>query len=84
MTRITLYTGAGVSLSPTYAEGRIVSSYIRLVADGDKALQKGEIVCSCVDVLAADANEWTEIDAPIDEDEISDEEAFNILMGVSE
>ena len=81
MTEITLYTGGGVSLSPVYADGRRISSYVRLVADDGKSLRKGEIVSTCVDVLAEDVSNWTEIDAPAQEDELTDEEALAIILG---
>ena len=81
MTTITLYTGGGVSLSPVYAEGRHESAYVRLVADDGKALQKGEVVAYCVDILASDAPNWTEIDEPQDDPELTNEEAFDIIFG---
>ena len=81
MITMTLYTGGGISLSPIYAEGRTESAYVRLVADEGKALQKGEIVTPCVDVLASDVSNWTEIDAPAQEDELTDSETLEILLG---
>lgn len=81
MTTRTLYTGGGVSLSPVYADGRTESAYVRLVADDGKALQKGEIVSTCVDVLADDVSNWTEIDAPADDPDLDDSEALSILLG---
>ena len=81
MTTITLYTGGGVSLSPVYADGRRKSSYVRLIADDGKAIQKGEIVSTCVDVLADDVSNWAEIDAPAQEDELTDDEALAIILG---
>ena len=82
MTTITLYTGGGVSLSPVYAEGHTESAYVRLVAGEGKTLQKGEIISDCVDVLASDAPNWAEIDAPPDPDpDLDDAEALSILLG---
>ena len=81
MTKIILYTGNGVSLSPVYADGRRKSAYVRLAADDGKALQKGEIVSTCVDVLADDMSNWVEIDAPAREDELTDAEALAIILG---
>ena len=81
MTQITLYTGGGVSLSPVYEEGRTQSAYIRLVADEGKALQKGEIITTCIDVLATDVSNWTEIDEPEPQDDPTPEELLNILTG---
>lgn len=81
MTTITLYTGSGVSLSPVYVEGRRESAYVRLVAEDGKALKNGEIVTGCVDVLASDVSNWTEIEAPPDDPDIDDGEALEILLG---
>lgn len=81
MKRITLYTGGGVSFSPINAEDRRVSSYVRLVADDGKSLQKGETISTCVDVPADDVSNWVEIDAPTYEDELTDAEALAILLG---
>lgn len=84
MTRITLYTGGGVSLSPVYAEGRTESAYVRLVADDGKALQKGDVIASVIDVLISDAENWTEIDEPQYDDDIDAAEAFDIIFGGAE
>lgn len=81
MTTITLYTGGDVSLSPVYAEGRQESAYVRLVAEDGKALKNGEIVTVCVDVLASDVSNWTEIEAPPDDPDIDDAKALEILLG---
>lgn len=61
MTQITLYTGGGVSFSPQYAEGRTVSSFVRLVADEGMMLTNGEVSIECVDVLSTDVNAWSEV-----------------------
>ena len=74
MTTTSLYTGGGVSLSPVCAEGRTLSAYVRLAAAEGKALQKGAIITPCVDVPAADAVNWTEIDEP--PEELDDAEAL--------
>lgn len=86
MKTVTLYTGGGVSLSPVYAEGRRKSAYVRLFADEGKALQKGEVITTCVDVLASAVSDWAEIDyAPSEEPTVEDKaEAYDILMGVTE
>ena len=81
MTQIKLYTGGGVSLSPVYEEGRTQSAYIRLVADEGKALQKGEIITTCIDILASDVPNWTEIDEPEPQDDPTAEELLSILIG---
>ena len=56
-----LYTGNGVSLSPKFEEGRILSDYVRLVADEEKAITDGTRIVTCVDVLSACASEWVEV-----------------------
>ena len=81
MTQITLYTGGGVSISPVYEEGRTQSAYIRLVADEGKALQKGENITGCIDILPTDVPNWTEIDEPEPENPLDDTEALQILTG---
>ena len=81
MTTMILYTGGGISLSPVYAEGRTESAYVRLVADEGKALKKGEIVTPCVDVLASDVSNWTEIDEPAEDPDLDPAEALSILLG---
>ena len=87
MQKITMYRyerpDGGVSVSPTLPEG--VEEYdirYRLIADDGKALTDGEIVAECVDTATPD--EWTEIDAPAEEDEEAQyAEAGKILMGVN-
>lgn len=82
MTEIILYTGGGVSLSPINAEGRRVSGYVRLVADEGKVLKKGDIISTCVDTMASDVPNWTEIDEPpAPEPDLDDAEALSILLG---
>ena len=44
-------------------------SYIRLTADRSKALTDGTNEWNCVDVLAEDVEKWSEVDAPIVDDE---------------
>ena len=85
MTQITLYTGGGVSLSPVYEEGRTQSAYVCLQADDGKALQNGEIITTCINVLATDVSNWTEIDEPEPpEPDPEPEELLNILVGENE
>jgi hypothetical protein len=85
MTKVTLYSGAGVSLSPINAEGRSVSKYVRLVADDGKAITNGNVVTACVDVLAKSVYEWTDCEM-IDTDEATEQDLYNALaeLGVSE
>ena len=81
MTQITLYTGGGVSLSPVYAEGRMESSYVRLVADDGMMLKKGEQYAACVDVLKSDFANWSEVEYEEPEADLDDSEALEILLG---
>lgn len=90
MQTITLYrytrTDGGVSTSPVKPDTTEYTVKYRLIADDDKALTDGTTVAGCVDVDSADG--WTEIDAPEDEGEMSDQEQYaqagKILLGVSE
>lgn len=86
MTTMTLYTGGGVSLSPENGEGRIVSNYVRLVADEGKMLKKDDTTAVCVDVPTTDVSNWTEVDYvdpdPDEEAEISDYEQELADLGV--
>ena len=57
-------------------------AYVRLTADEGKVLTDGAFEWNCVDVLPADVDKWSEIDAPVlEDDEISDTEALNIITG---
>lgn len=71
MTRITLYTGGGVSFSPQYAEGRVESSYIRLVADEGKILINNDRMAICVDIPRSEASNWSEVDGVLPSDDAS-------------
>ena len=46
-----------------------IKTMYRLVADENKILTNGTIQATCVDVLKEKADEWTEIDAPVEADE---------------
>ena len=72
MIQKTLYTGNGVSLSPNYKEGRTISRYVRLIADEGMAITNGETVTVCVDVLAEDAEKWTDCEMPTEETEVEE------------
>lgn len=61
MRKINLYTGGGVSLSPVDADGRTLSTYVRLVAEENHAITDGKQVLACVDVLETEAENWVEI-----------------------
>lgn len=76
MRQITLYTGGGVTFSPQYAEGRTVSSFVRLVADEGMMLTNGEISTECVDVLSTDVNAWSEVEGEVPEPEPTADEAL--------
>lgn len=86
MIQKTLYTGNGVSLSPMYAEGRTESKYVRLIAGEGKAITNGVTVTTCVDVLKADAPNWTDCELPPEEagEEATESDYQNALreMGV--
>ena len=70
MTKLKLYTGGGVSLSPIEAEGRRESAYSRLIADEDMGITDGSIVTTCIDTKTPDA--WTDCEVPA---ELTDETA---------
>lgn len=82
MTELKLYTGGGVSMSPMDGEGRKLSAYVRLVAEDGMAITNGKTVTTCADVLATDAPNWTDCEAPADEDELTAEEALAELVEV--
>lgn len=90
MQMITLYRYArpdgGVSTSPVKPDAADYTIKYRLIAEDGKALTDGATVTGCVDVESPDG--WTEIDAPEDEGEMSDEEQYaqagKILLGVRE
>lgn len=84
MKQITLYTGGGVTFSPQYAEGRTVSSFVRLVADEGMMLTNGEVSTECVDVLSTDVNAWSEVEGEVPEPEPVDEpqtDAWDVEQG---
>ena len=68
MITMKLYTGNGVSLSPINTEGRKLSAYVRLVAEDGMAITNGSRVTTCADVLAIDASNWKDCEAPIIEE----------------
>ena len=90
MQTITLYRytrpDGGVSTSPAKPDTTEYTVKYRLIADDGKALTDDTTVARCVDVDSPVG--WTEIDAPEDEGEMSDEEQYakagKILLGVSE
>lgn len=83
MKQITLYSGAGASLTPVYADGRFEADFVRLVADDGMMLKKGDKTTLCVDVLKTDAPNWSEVEYAEPEPEPTAEEILDILLGVS-
>ena len=86
MTITPLYTGNGVSLSPQNADGRVLSDYVRIVADTDKAITNGTITTTCIDVPKADVDSWTDCNLLEQTDtEATTEDLYNALaeLGVS-
>lgn len=85
MKTATLYSGAGVSLSPVNAEGRSISKYVRLIAEDGMAITNGKVVTECADVLADSISDWTDCEM-IDTDEATEQDLYNALaeLGVSE
>lgn len=67
--------------------GGTVIDYVRLTADEDKVLTDGTSEWNCVDVLPEDVDKWSEIDAPIVDDEDATEADYLAALnelGVSE
>lgn len=61
--------------------------YVRLTADDGKVLTDGNTEWNCVDVLPEDVDKWSEIDAPIVDDEEATEADYLAALaelGVSE
>lgn len=88
MIEVKLYTGGGVSLSPTQRDGSIESDYVRLVADDGYAITNGEDVTTVIDIPKSDVQNWTDCDLPPVPPDLEPEpdadEILDILMGVSE
>lgn len=62
-------------------------AYVRLTADDGKVLTDGTSEWNCVDVLPEDVDKWSEIDAPIVDDEDATEADYLAALaelGVSE
>ena len=55
--------------------------YVRLTAGEGRALTDGTSEWNCVDVLPEDVGKWSEIDAPVTDEPISDTEALEIITG---
>ena len=63
-----------------YGDGTEID-YVRLTADAGKALTDGTNEWNCVDVLPEDVGKWSEIDAPVTDEPISDTKALQIITG---
>lgn len=80
MTQMTLYTGAGASLSPVNAEGRTVSDYVRLIAEEGMGITDGETVTTCIDTLTPEL--WSDCALPEEpEDEDATAEDYENALG---
>lgn len=77
MTRITLYTGGGVSLSPQPGEGRSVSTYVRLLADDGMGITNGVRVTTAIDVPADCARDRAREQAEAEKERRADEREKN-------
>lgn len=80
MTQIPLYIGNGVTLSPINAEGRVLSKYVRIVADEGKAITNGQVICAIKDILISDLDKWQDCES-VEPDDLEDAEALEILLG---
>ncbi len=56
-------------------------AYVRLTADDGKVLTNGTNEWNCVDVPPDEVGKWSEIDAPVTDEPISDTEALEIITG---
>ena len=68
------------TVTRTYGNGT-TESRILLTADEGKVLTNGTNEWNCVDVLPADVDKWSEIDASATDEPISDTEALQIITG---
>lgn len=69
-----------------YGDGTEID-YIRLTADRGKALTAGTSEWNCIDVLPENVSKWSEIDAPIVDDEDATEADYLVALnelGVTE
>lgn len=79
MTVLKLYTGRGVSYSTEYAEGRVESDFVRLVADEGMGITDGVIAATVVDTN--DPERWTDCELPDEPEDVSADVAIDILFG---
>lgn len=78
---ISLYTGAGVSLSPIKTDERKLSPYVRLIAEDGKAITDGAVITTCKDVLETDVPKWTDCEVEELSVDITDTDAVAIIVG---
>lgn len=71
MTSIPLYTGGGVSLSPTNGAGRRLSAYVRLIADEGMGITDGRSITVCADTRRPEL--WSDCPLPEPEEEETEE-----------
>lgn len=72
--------GSAVGLNPE-GENQEIHGF-RLMAEDGYLLKNGETVTPCVDVGVDDVDNWEEIeDHTMDEEELTDEEALEIITG---
>ena len=64
----------------TYGDGKEID-YVRLIADEGKVLTNGTNEWNCVDVPPDEVGNWSEIDATVTDEPISDAEALEIITG---
>ncbi len=82
MRQTTLYTGAGISLSPEAGDGRKVSAYVRLDAEDGMGITDGASITTSINVKAAEAANWKDCDEPNNEaSDIPVEDALSIITG---
>lgn len=82
-----LYKSDSIYLTEHPGEGCTESRYVRLIADEGMAITNGKTITVCVDVLAENAQNWTDCELPtVEESEEATEADYqNALrdMGVA-
>lgn len=82
MRQTTLYTGAGVSLSPEAGDGRRVSAYVRLDAENGAGITDGTSITTSINVKVTETAMWKDCNAPNPEAaDIPAEDALGIITG---
>ena len=77
---LNLYTGGGVTLSPVNADGRLLSEYVRLVADDGLAITDGDIVVSCIDVRLKEACKWRDCEGIDESQDFNTDQALEKIL----